>query len=495
MRRRLSIVGLAMVLALAVVVAVALRPGGDPAPAASTRSSSDEPASEARGGGAELQEQAEATEKRLEALDAAQADGTVGRTAPLAGAAPTGWTGEQLVNPNTDDWEPTVAADPNAPYVYTLLTRYGEPKPCQGDCPSPMIVLRVSSDDGRTWGPERPLCTCRGTGAQYDPQIVVVPNTGVVYAAWLNGGFNTVFSRSIDHGATWSTPVDTFGKVSWTDKPLLATNATGRDVYVSWNGPTGGDLWVAQSHDSGVTWTQTKLANTKRYYFAFGGVVAPDGTVTFSESSLSYTGPGASPEGTVRIHAITSKDRGTTWTNTVVDRVPVGEACDPAGGCTSDFYLGHTALAADARGALTLVYDGPLTTLGPQRIWARSSTDGGISWSPRVQLSSSSQGAAFTAVAARGRGDVRAWYMQENGGPDAWNVFYRRSTDGGITWSAPVKLSNVTSGTSYKTPAGFLEPYGDYGGIAITDTGKTVAIWGEGLSWIGPGGTWIDRQT
>lgn len=69
-----------------------------------------------------------------------------------------------------------------------------------------------------------------------------------------------------------------------------------------------------------------------------------------------------------------------------------------------------------------------------------------------------------------------------------------RSADGGLTWSVPVKLSDATSGTAYKTAAGFL-PYGDYGEIAITSAGQAVAVWGEGVSWLGPGGVWINRQT
>ena len=67
--------------------------------------------------------------------------------------------------------------------------------------------------------------------------------------------------------------------------------------------------------------------------------------------------------------------------------------------------------------------------------------------------------------------------------------------DGGVTWTAPVKISDVTSGASYKTANGFLEPYGDYGETAITSAGKTVATWGEGNSYTGPGGVWVNRQT
>ena len=49
-------------------------------------------------------------------------------------------------------------------------------------------------------------------------------------------------------------------------------------------------------------------------------------------------------------------------------------------------------------------------------------------------------------------------------------------------------------GRGLKTPAGFAEIYGDYGEIAITNTGKSIATWGEGLSYTGPGGVWLNRQ-
>lgn len=38
------------------------------------------------------------------------------------------------------------------------------------------------------------------------------------------------------------------------------------------------------------------------------------------------------------------------------------------------------------------------------------------------------------------------------------------------------------------------EIYGDYGEIAVTSTGKTIAAWGEGTSYDGPGGVWFNRQ-
>ena len=78
--------------------------------------------------------------------------------------------------------------------------------------------------------------------------------------------------------------------------------------------------------------------------------------------------------------------------------------------------------------------------------------------------------------------------------PNTWNVWYCSSPDGGRAWTRPVKLSDATSGAAYKSVDGFDEVYGDYGQICITNEGKTSAAWGEGLSWIGPGGVWVNSQ-
>jgi hypothetical protein len=320
----------------------------------------------------EAEEQRETTELRLEALAKARTRGIAGKTGRIDRAPAPGWVGQQLMDPLGDDWEPAVAVDPNAPYIYLLTTRYGAPKPCPGNCPVPHIAIEISIDNGQTWSEGRPLCACKGSG-QFDPIIEVVPATGHVYALWMNG-FNVVFQKSADHGATWSAPVSTWGQVSWNDKPVLATSDDGRDIYVSWNGPTGGDPWVAQSHDFGQTWTQTKLVNSGRYFFAFDAEVLPDGTVIFSESSFDYSGPAGAAVGQVIHHAFVSRDRGATWQNQVIDSVELGEPCESEG-CYADFYAGHSGVSADADGDLVYIYDGASVPGGPQRTYVRRSTD------------------------------------------------------------------------------------------------------------------------
>jgi hypothetical protein len=506
MRRLLVALGIVGSLVLVVGALVLVRPWDGDRRSDSRAATERVAEGEGRAGSEEAQDEQQVTSERLAALAQARSDGTFGAPAAATTTAAAGWNGSQLLNAATDDWEPAVAADPSSSYVYLLTTRYGEPKTCSSHCPTPYLVLTISSDGGATWGDQVPLCVCRGSGAQYDPTIETVPGTGgrVVYSAFLNAdranGFSTVFTKSTDYGATWSTPVHVYGNVSWTDKPEITMSAQGKekgkDVYVSWNGPEGGDLYVGQSHDYGATWTQQKLSDTKRYYYAYDGRVLPDGTVVFSESSLLYSGS-TTVTGDVWHHVIVSRDGGQTWQNIVVAKVPVGEAC-VADGCSPDFYTGQTSVVSDATGHLVFAFEGPATTGGPQQVFVSTSSDEGATWSAPTALSVAGEDATGPRLASAGGGDVRVWYMQTAGGddPDAWNVWYRSSSDGGSTWSAPVKIDDAPAGAAaYVSADGFAEIYGDYGEIAITSGGHTVAAWGEGFSWTGPGGTWFNVQS
>jgi hypothetical protein len=472
------------------------------ASAAGVRRTEDLPFA-ARGGpggeNPEAAEQAEGVHERQEAFEAAVKAGGAGKAQTIVTAPAPGWVGEQLVDAASNDWEPAIAADPNAPWVYYLTTRYASTKPCPGNCPTPYMALYVSSDGGSTWSGGGPLCACKGSG-QFDPIIEVVPagtgpNAGAVYALYMNG-FNVMFVKSLDHGAHWSAPVKTYGNVSWNDKPVIAISDDGKDVYVSFNGPTGGDPYLAQSHDYGATWTQRKLIDSNRYYFAFDADVASDGTVYFGETSILYGGggnKGTIPTGPIDEHVFVLTNNGATFTDRLVTSIQPGIACVSAG-CPPDYYLGHIALTVDAANRVVILYDGATSAGGLQTVAAQASTNRGATWTAPVTLSTVGSEAVDPAVEARGTGDFRAWYMQTTGTDvDTWNVYYRTSTDG-VTWSGPVRISDATSGAAYKTANGFAEPYGDYGEIAITSAGKAIAIWGEGSSYNGPGGVWFNRQ-
>lgn len=388
-----------------------------------------------------------------------------------------------------NDWEPAIAADPVAPYVYQMTTRYNGTAPCKG-CRGPWIVFRRSADGGATWGPDKYLTARKG--AFNDPEVEVAED-GTIYAAYLDGYNPGVsFIKSTNRGDTWSAPIALTQGASppaWSDKPILAVSADGQDVYVGLN---SSDSYIVASHDRGASFGNPVKTNSDgRYWFHTGGAVAPDGTAYFGavDYSQDYTGDS-------HVNVLRSDDGGQSWTTTRLDSSAQMPGCAWAAGCYLGFLGPSAALAVDAAGRVMVAYHAGDSPGAAQRMYVRTSTDG-TSWSARTEVGSGAGGVnhAFPALAAGPvAGDFRLAFQDDrNGSQTAWNTWYRRTSNGGASWSAALRISDKGSGASYKAAAGYRFPYGDYFEIAVDSSGMAHALWGEGASYDGPGGTWYTR--
>jgi hypothetical protein len=416
---------------------------------------------------------------------AVSAAALLGASAATAGAAGTFAT-EQVWQTGVDDWEPTVAVDPSSSYVYQMTTRYGGQKAC-GKGLNHCILLRASSNGGAAWGTASRMPATPNTTAQNDPEVKV-GSDGTVYAAWMND-YDVMFARSTDHGATWTAPVNLRlqSGLHFTDKPILAISPSGADVYIAFN---SSDSYVATSHDHGATFTISARTNADGlYWFAEQATVAPDGTVMFAESAEEQSGLGA-----VQLAVVRSTDGGAHWSTTFIGTSQERPPCTTST-CPVDFYGPQTAVAIDRSGKALAVYAANSTADGPMSLFSRSSTDDGATWSAARLVSSagSAVGADFQQLATGPTaGDFRMVFMDDRNGPAAWNTWYVRASGNG--WTAPVRLSNAASGAPYKSAAGFIQPYGDYLGYAVSPSGVNYAIWGEGPSYAGPGGAWFTHD-
>jgi len=408
---------------------------------------------------------------------------------PTPSPSQNGFESERRWGPY-NDWEPAIAIDRKNDHVYQLTTRYDGPEPCKR-CAGPYIIFRRSSDGGATWEADQFLTPFRKS--HNDPQIEVAGD-GTIYAAWLNDYVPGVkFVKSADGGMSWTAPIAITAKSTkpnWSDKPVLAVSADGKDVYITFNASAS---YVAASHDHGATFSQPiRTSNDKRYWFHTGGAAAPDGSVYFAvtDYSLDYTGD-------AHINVLKSIDGGANWATTRVDTSKEAPRCDWSPGCYLGFFGPSAVLAIDSGGTIMLAYNAGDIAGAPQRMWVRTSNDG-VNWSERRKISNGAPAVnnAFPALAAGPRsGDFRlAWQDDRNGSATAWNTWYRRTADGGASWSEPVRVSDQPGGAPYKTAAGYAFPYGDYFEIAVDADGRTHLIWSEGASYSGRGGTWYTRE-
>ena len=409
------------------------------------------------------------------------------------------------INPkHQSNWEPTVAVDPNHPErVYQLITGINA-HACKGSCPGTSILFRRSIDGGATYGPETFVCgtACKTIGWQFDPQIRVANDAnkacgcGTIYAAFLNQFDPGVqLFTSHDGGSSWSPPVTMNGGLRYMDKPILVISPSGKDVYIAFNDKFAN--MVVASHDFGGSFLPPQKVNDDHlWWYANGGAMAPNGDVYFAldgESSLS--GHGHDFDGPAEVALLRCSPSSTnscgapTLTSFGVAAAP--PPC-PVPGCYSDFFVATGAIAIDGSGHFVFAYSFNQKANRPKTLYVRTSDDGS-NWGPEVVLNAKGDSNVPQIAAGPTAGDFRlAWQDDRTG---AFNTWYSRTTDAGTTWSADVKLSNLTSGASYKSPKGYTFTDGDYFGIAVSSTGIAHVIWGEadGSSLYCCGDTWYAR--
>jgi hypothetical protein len=403
--------------------------------------------------------------------------------AGLAWAAPGQFSVQKRIGLMAgDQWEPALSADGSG-HIYVLYPHYGKVPDCS-QCTAPIMLLVVSNDNGKTWQPPQVMLESRS--GQFDPQIVVdSADRRTLYAAWLQNKKRVVMlAKSVDSGANWVFNVAVRSDVEL-DKPVLAVR--GQRVFLGFNHEE--EVWVASSQDSGRTFVNARVNNDFRPGWSLlgGATVDPAGSAYLSWTSYSKAGGARGP---VNLYVSKSSDAGKNWTSTALDSSAAAPGCDDSD-CAEAYLGAQISLASDAGGALYALWSSGSRRLGPQRIYFSSSTNGGDSWLPKVNVSLAARGVehAFPAIVAGAAGDVRIAWMDSRTTPQ-WNTYYRSSINGGATWSDESKLSGYVPGYRYIGRKGFRFPFGDYFGVAIDNHDGTHVVWGEGMNYQSPGSIW-----
>src|SRR5213080_4527058 len=327
--------------------------------------------------------------------------------------------------PNVTQSETFTAANPDNPLQ--IVVAYNDSR---GRNASPINIsgASVSTDGGNTF--DR-LTTASGqspfAGTEGDPVILYNRPTGTWYTVWLDGGCG---SQGLG-GYKSTTPSSAN---SWTHYCIHTNNNDDREsgwadnntsspfygrMYVSWNdfNVGGGALFVRYSTDNGLTWTNARQITTGTPFIRDVQITGDLATGVVYIAGMNEGG-GGFPHNDMNL-IYRSTDGGNTWTNT---------------------YTGPS-------------FPGPgVTAVG---YFAQMFSDDGGYW----RHEGWGEPAAFNHV-------VSLVYAQHGSGSDAGDVYYIRSTDSGVTFSAPLKLNTDATTRPQWQP-----------NISVSPAGNLSATW------------------
>jgi hypothetical protein len=325
-----------------------------------------------------------------------------------------------------------------------------------------------------------------------DPGLAA-DNGGTFYFTDLCFDFNTdpvlsgiCLTTGRRHGQTidWGTPIYVVSTLpEFLDKPFIAVDPQGRDVYVSYTRFSDelpcGQIEVIASHNGGQSFGGPVVVQPGENCVVNQGsepAIGPNGQVyiTFERDWLTSLTP--------RIMASRSLDAGASFSPPAVVHTITSIAFNPPSGYNretiNDYPRIAAAITGPFRGGVYITYHD--ASSGAPDVFVSRSSDG-LSWSGPVRVNhATADYQFFPAVAVEPSGNVDVmWYDRSlNPGTALTNTFWGQSTDGGRTFDRNARVSDVA--TDWLATVSDIAPnFGDYNDIAAGGNRAYVA-WGDG---------------
>jgi hypothetical protein len=307
---------------------------------------------------------------------------------------------------------------------------------------------------------------------QSETTIVAFGNT-IVAGFNDSGSFNgsnqfTGWSRSTDGGATWTDggklPASAGGDAG---DPVLARNNTTGRIYFATLGSTNPDvIQVFRSDNNGASW-QAPVNGT------------PSGSSEDKEWITVDNFPGSGNGNVYLVARNFGAGNGIYFTRSTDDGTTFG----PNGG---------TLIVAGNQGAFVTVGPGHVVYVfwyAGATLQVRKSTDQGVTFAAPVQVASGLIGGTNGDLGLTGlrqgtgsfslfrtnefphaavnpvSGNIYVTFDNKGTGTDKAEIFFVQSTNGGATWSAPVKVNDDATATDQWMPTVAVSPTGDKLGI------------------------------
>jgi BNR repeat-like domain len=412
--------------------------------------------------------------------------------------------------------EPQVAVNPTDPN--NIIAVFQQDRWSNGGANG--LVAAVTHDGGATWHESwAHFSTCAGgtaaNGGNYDrasdPWVTFAPN-GDAYQISLSISADQLtsailVSKSTDGGSTWSEPTTLIRDTApYPDNPLndkesiTADPTNAKYVYAVWDrvrlpsdnadvnalhsSAFRGDIMFSRSTDGGVTWEPARdLFAQDKNQFAIGNqiVVLPNGTLV---NVFNFSvGSGRQPSGVQTFEAvIRSTDQGQTWSKPIIIAQDQDvQVVDPDTGAPVRAGTNIPEIAVDPLdGTLYVVWaDGQFSNGTHDDVVLSRSTDGGLTWSTPIKVNQSPMGvAAFTPavhVAADGTVGVTYYDFRNNtsapGLPTDYFLVQSQTPSDPRSWAETETRVTSTSFDMETAPVARGYFLGDYEGL--TSIGST----------------------
>lgn len=413
-----------------------------------------------------------------------------------------GGPGTNYVNSEVEPW---IAVNPTNPT--NIIAVYQQDRWSNGGAHG--LVTSVSHNGGATWSTTfAHFSFCSGgtaaNGGDFDrasdPWVTFAPN-GDAYQISLSASADLLtsgilVSKSTDGGDMWSEPITLIRETSafnFNDKESITSDPTNANyVYAVWDrsrkpGENAsfnalhsfafrGDAILSRTTNAGASWeTPRNIMPTNANLFTIGNqiVVLPNGTLVdvFALGKGSGNQPSVNP---FTMSLIRSIDKGVTWSRVIDISTDQSVAVvDPDTGQGVRTGAGLPEVGVDrANGSLYVVWEDARFSGGTHNDIAFSmSTDGGFTWTEPVKINqTTNNAAAFTTsveVAADGTVGVTYYDFRNNtpaaGVPtDHWLAHCHSACTNPANWSETHIAGSFDIETAPVARGFFL---GDYEGL------------------------------
>lgn len=264
-------------------------------------------------------------------------------------------------------------------------------------------------------------------------QVAAYGNT--VHTVWYDrpdGNYEIYYRRSSDAGASWGQTIRLTNAASNSEGPGII--AVGDFVHVAWQDLRDGDwsIYYKRSTDGGLSWGADQRLSDQPSN-GFDPCLAGTGNllhVVWQDSRNGVTQNG------YETYYKRSTDAGVTW----------GPDIRMTNNITNTLY---PSISVSGEFVHIVWYDTPASQ---QATYYMRSTDGGLTFNTEIRLSSNAGASNWPCISASGEFVHVVWLDTRDGN---YEIYYKRSSDNGISWSADTRLTNSAPNSWYPSVASF----------------------------------------